>query len=227
MSILTPEEVKNDHVSTMGEALGNLYHELWNDVARLHSKWKEYVELFGTKPSRVELLNKSAPLFFRTVQDSLWESTLLHITRLTDPPQSCGKDNLSIKRLTKLVNEEIKETISQQIETAVEKSGFCRDWRNRKFAHSDLSLALDNQAEPLEPASRAHIKEALNSIVAVLNTISGHYRNSEVAYDLVIGSGGATSLLYILDDGLNAKEQRKERIAAGNHSPKDFERKAL
>jgi len=78
----TAEENKQNHVEKLGDELGSLYHELWNDVVRLHSKWDEFIELFGSKPSRVELLNKSAPLFFRTAQDSLWESTLLHITRL-------------------------------------------------------------------------------------------------------------------------------------------------
>ena len=223
----TSDKAKQDHVNKLGDELGNLYHELWNEVALLHSKWDEYVELFGTKPSRVELLNEAAPLFFRTVEDSLWESTLVHITRLTDPPRSCGKDNLSIQRLTDLVDDDIKETLIEKIEEAKEKSNFCRDWRNRHIAHKDLGLVVDSQAEPLEPASRAKVKDALQSIASVLNVISGHYMDSTVIFDLVKGSSGAVSLLYVLDDGLRANKERKERIKARKYSPEDLKHRDL
>lgn len=77
MQDLTPFRI----VEVMGDDLGSLYHALWNELAWLYSKWEEYVELFGTKPSRIDLLNKAAGHFFRIVQDSLWEESLLHIAR--------------------------------------------------------------------------------------------------------------------------------------------------
>ena len=95
----TPEEVKKEYIDIMGEPLGKFFNALWQEVAWLYTKWNEYVALYGTKPSRIDLMNKAAPRFFRIVQDSLWEVTLLHIARLTDPPKSAGKDNLSIKRI--------------------------------------------------------------------------------------------------------------------------------
>ena len=73
----TAEEVKQHHIEVMGEDLGSLYHALWNELAWLYSKWGEYVELFGTKLSRIDLVNRAAGLFFRIVQDSLWEDSLL------------------------------------------------------------------------------------------------------------------------------------------------------
>ena len=57
-------------------------------------KWEEYLELFGKTSSRIHLLNQSAPVFFKIVQDSLWENIILHLARLTDPPKSAGKNNL-------------------------------------------------------------------------------------------------------------------------------------
>jgi hypothetical protein len=221
------DEVKQDHIDKLGDELGSIYHELWNEVAWLHSKWDEYVELFGTKPSRVKLLNEAAPLFFRTVEDSLWESILVHITRLTDPPRSCGKDNLSIQRLTNIVDDEIKEILIAKIEEAKEKSNFCRDWRNRRIAHKDLGLVLDSQAEPLESASCAKVKDALQSIASVLNVISGHYMDATIAFELVRGLGGAVALLYILDDGLRTGKKRNERFRTGKYSSEDLKHRAL
>jgi hypothetical protein len=69
-------------------------------------KWAESVELFGSKPTRTELLNQAAPAFFHMIQIVLWEDTLLHIARVTDVATSGGKNqkaNLTIQNLPGLV----------------------------------------------------------------------------------------------------------------------------
>ena len=220
----TAEEVRQHHIEVMGDELGSLYHALWNELAWLYSKWGEYVELFGTKPSRIELVNRAAGHFFRIVQDSLWEDALLHIARLTDPPKSVGKENLTIRKLPQLiVQEPLKKKVSELIDVAVEKAEFCRDWRNRHIAHKDLKLALSSGAEPLKPASRAKVKEALSSISDVLNALSNHYMDSTTMFDGVGNVGGAVSLLYVLDDGLRAEEERNERRKAGDYRAEDYQ----
>ena len=223
----TTEEVKQEHIENLGSALGSLFHELWNEVAWLYMKWEEYVELFGKTPTRIDLLNQSAPVFFKIVQDSLWEDVLLHISRLTDPPKSSGKKNLTIQCLPSLVDEKIRETVSKQITYAIEKTRFCRDWRNRHIAHRDLKLSMGKHAEPLEPASRAKVKDALESISKVLNVISEYYMKSIIAFDLIIGPGGALDLLYVLDDGIRRDIERRKRIEAGKYLAEDLEHRIL
>lgn len=39
----TAEEVNQDHIQAMGEALGSLYHALWNELAWLQSRWKAHI----------------------------------------------------------------------------------------------------------------------------------------------------------------------------------------
>jgi hypothetical protein len=78
-------EIKQYYIERMGTQLGTFFYALWQEVAWLYIKWQEYIELFGKKPSRVDLLNNAAPLFFRIVQDALWYDILMHIARLTDP----------------------------------------------------------------------------------------------------------------------------------------------
>lgn len=75
-SHLTYEETRQHYIEKMGEPLGLLFNALWQEMAWLYQKWNEYVELYGAKPSRIDLLNKAAPSFFRLAQDSLWEGTL-------------------------------------------------------------------------------------------------------------------------------------------------------
>jgi len=224
---LTDEEAKQEHLEKFGDKLGSLFHELWNEIVWLHIKWAEYLELFGKAPSRIDLLNQSAPMFFRLVQDTLWENVLLHIARLTDPPKSSGKNNLSIQCLSSLVDEEIKEIITKQITNAKEKTNFCRDWRNRHIAHCDLKLAMGEQSEPLKPASRAVVKDALKSIAKVLNTISEYYVKSTIVFDSINEPGGAEGMLYVLDDGIKADIERRKRVESGKYLPEDLVHRAL
>jgi hypothetical protein len=223
----TADEVKQEHIEKLGKDLGSIFHELWNEVASLYMKWEEYVELFGKAPSRIDLLNQSAPVFFKVVQDSLWENVLLHLARLTDPPKSAGKNNLTLKCLPSLVDIKIREKIIKQIAYAEEKTNFCRDWRNRHIAHRDLQLAIGEHAEPLKPANRANVKDALESIAKILNTISEYYTKSTISFHLIIGSGGAEGLLYVLDDGIRTDIERRKRIEAGKYLPEDLIQRSL
>jgi hypothetical protein len=225
---LTAEQAKAEYIERMGKPLGQEFHALWQETAWLHAKWAEYVELFGTKESRFELLNAAAPRFFRFVQDSLWDDTILHIARLTDHPNSAGKANLTIQRLPDLVNDAgTKKTVSHLVDIAINNAQFCRDWRNRHIAHRDLDLALHEGAKLLEPASRMSVKQALKSIVDVLNAVTEHYTDSTSHFDFPSPSGGAASLLYVLDDGLRADAERQERVDRREFRKEDIEPRNL
>lgn len=220
---LTAEEAKAQNILAMGIELGSVYDALWQQIAWLHRKWSEYVVLFGTKESRVVLLNQVAPSFTRVIQDALWEDVILHIARLTDPPKTAGKANLSVQTLAELVgDQQTKRIVTQRISAALEASEFCRDWRNRHIAHRDLRLALERTAEPLKPASRLKVREALKALSEVLNTVSSHYLNSTTHFEFDATSGGAMSLLHILDIGMNAEKLRRERHANGLYGPNEY-----
>ena len=57
MATLTAEESRSHHIEKMGEALGTQFAALWQEVAYLHLKWEEFVELFSSKQARIELIN--------------------------------------------------------------------------------------------------------------------------------------------------------------------------
>jgi len=217
------EETKQHHIEMMGGGLGHLYHLLWNEVAWLHAKWGEYVEIFGTKPSRIDLINQAGGSFFRILQDSLWDDVLLHIARLTDPPRSAGKSNLTIQRLPDLISDErVKEKICGLIGVAKERSEFCRDWRNRKIAHRDLGLAMQSGAEPLASASRLKVKETLSALANVINAVASHYLETTVLFELTGKWNGAVDLLYVIDDGLKRRQEIRARLESGEYRPIDL-----
>ena len=226
----TAEETQAEYVKHMGTPLGVQFGALWQEMAWLYLKWGEYDELFGKKPSRVQLLNEAAPLFFRVIQNVLWEDTLLHIARLTDPAQSVGKGNrtnLTIQALPDLVDASINKSIAGFVDIAVQRADFCRDWRNRHIAHRDLALALNGSANPLKPANRKKVRETLQAIGDVLNAISVYYMKSQLKFECVGVSTGAASLLYVIDDGLKADAERLDRMRRREFRPEDIEARDL
>ncbi len=220
----TPVDVKKRRVEAMGEELGLLFHELWQEVALLRIEWGEFIELFGEKPGRVDLMNEAAPAFFTMVQRLLWEETLLSITRLTDPPSSVGKDNLTIRRLASCIDHgATAEAVTGFTDEAVKAAEFCRDWRNRRIAHRDLALATRKEtAAPLEPANRVKVEAVLSAIERALNAASRHYLDATTAFDLGSRKGGAEWMLWILRLGVKAKAERRARHERGELTSEDL-----
>lgn len=224
MANQTADEFKSKNVEKMGEQLGSQYSALWQEVAVVHLNWKEYVELFGTNPQRVEMLNRAAPMFFRMIQNEGWEATLLHLARLTDTPTSVGRENLTIRNLPKLISDGVtKAKVEKLIEVALKETEFCRDWRNRRIAHRDLSLALNEPTTQLAEANRAKVNSALKAISDVLNAIQGHYLDAFTPFDFASSHSGAVTLLHVINSGLKANQEREDRMLKGEYSKDDFD----
>lgn len=210
----TAPQIRDDNIETLGQGLGELYTELWQDLARLHLKNEEYLALFSADQARFELLNRSAPRFFRLIQNSLWNDILLGITRISDTPNTGKSENLTVHRLPKLNSHfDIAENLNLLLNEVDTSTKFARDWRNRHIAHRDLPLALQDQhAEPLAEASLNHVKEALSAIGKVLNCISQRYQGSTTMFEFgfVSSPKGAKSMLFYLKEGVEAVEKKKD-----------------
>jgi hypothetical protein len=216
-------DVYSDHVARLGSDLGAVYNALWNDVASLSAKWQEFLAMFGTRPERVDLLNSAAGLFFRIVQDALWDDMLLHLCRLTDPPKSCDHSNLTIRALPGLITDSVLcAEVAALIENAVEATSFAREWRNRRLSHRDLELAINPVAKPLPPTSRGQVSQARSAIHAVLNLISERLLRGTLEIDVMLPATGAEALLYVIRDGLEADRARRARISSGTFTQEDL-----
>jgi len=223
MTTRTADEIRADYVTLMGEPLGSVFNALWQELASVNSNWAEYVTLFGSKPSRVDLLNEAAPHFFRVAQDTLWEAILLHIARLTDSPQPGGKATLTVRRLPDLISDlGLKASINALIEKALVDAEFCRDWRNRHIAHRDLALSLRKSARPLATASRNQVDKVLASLADVLNEVTLHFKDSTTAFDFHGADHGAEQLLYVLHSGVGAQKGRIDRMKNGTATAEDW-----
>ena len=212
--------------SAYGDEMGAIMHALWNETAWLYVVWHQFETLFGEKASRVEILNRGAPVFFRIVQDVLWDQTLLAIARLVDPPQSPGKGerrNLTVMGLSAHIQDQLlREEVENLCAIARVKASFAVDWRNRRIAHHDLMLRLDTPTTPLKPASRLKVREAMDAIAAVTQHIDLRIRETDLVYDWSSNPGDALSVLKRLRDGLAWQQEYFERKKRGELGPDDF-----
>lgn len=191
--------------------MGELYDILSNQVTWLHLKWKEHRTLFGTSHARIDFLNEAAPVFFASLQDTLWNDVLLHLCRLTDPEKSVGKRNLTIECLPSLIPDAaLRAKVEGLLKHVKEKTSFARKWRNRRLAHREFPAAITADEESLTPGSRHDVEEALAAIRDVLNCIELHYLKSSSLYEHSIEAlGGVDALLRCLEKGVEEKRRRK------------------
>lgn len=211
------DEVRDGYIDKMGTELGELFHALSSELQWIYWKWCQYRTLFGDKPSRVDLLNDSASLFFRIVQDVFFEDTVLGIARLVGPPKSVGKPNLAITRLKEQISD---STLASEVDCFVEKAKisatWALDWRHRQLAHRDLSLALKRPATPLAPVSRKDVEESLDAIAALLNHIELRFCRATTSYRNSPLHSDAEDLLYVIRDGLAHQKLRHESELRGH-----------
>jgi AbiU2 len=211
---MTGEEVRRNQIEIMGFELGSYYNSLYNEIIWLHYKWSEFEELYGTKESRIQLINQSAPFFFFIVQKVLWENILLGIARITDPTKSKGKKNITIQALPVLIHDEhLKNKIEISIKIILEKTKFCRDWRNRWISHHDYELSINENVKPLENANRLLVRESLEEIESLINILLKEYFQSTLMLKVIKSSNGSLALLQVLRDGLKEREDNFKRIS--------------
>lgn len=220
----TDDHVRGEYLDKLGPQLGPVFSELRNDLAWLQVQWREYRELYGTSPERIDLMNSAAGFFFRILQDTMWENALLHLCRLTDPAAMRDKRNLSIRALPELcADAAVQEAVTALVEQAVAATSFARDWRNRHIGHRDLVLALGSGTRPLTPASRAQVSAAISAIHRVLNEISERLLDTTLAEDVITPPTGAEALLYVLRDGIKANAEKHDRFRSGKFTKDDLQ----
>jgi hypothetical protein len=108
------------------------------------------------------------------------------LARMSDPPRSAGKDNLSFKRLEAVVEEQypgsISSSCSQLVEAFVSECEPLRDLRNRQLAHADLRVALGENDEPLPGVSRKTIRSVIDRAAEILNQLAGDILDSHTLF---------------------------------------------
>jgi hypothetical protein len=141
----------------------HIFLPLRSEIAYLHGVWIVYQDLFGSPESAKAC--EITPGGFSIIHYALRRELVMGISRITDPKQSVGKENLTLKQLYHQLEEytasqELLANLDGQL-TAIDQ--FCkpiRDLRNRIIGHLDLRTALKQHAQPLPtlPASKSRTR---------------------------------------------------------------------
>lgn len=210
----TPDELRKEVIDKLGEDFGTLLCSLYFEILWLTNKWHIFHDLFCSKPSRIDLMNESSSFFFFTVQEVLRDDILLTIARLTDPPKSMGKMNMTLKSIGGFLRETEKPRHESDLEDILNDSMFCRDWRNRKIAHMDYKLFANlTAAGPLEPATKERLEQIVFKIQKLYNRVSNDYLNEETIFSFNVT--GATSILRTIENGLRFKDEVDKQMREG------------
>jgi hypothetical protein len=194
----------------MKNTFGPEYAKLHDEVAELHWLWKNYCKMFVDSKTDFELLNSYMPGFLALTYNSTVRCAIAAICKLTDPPKSLGKTNLSFKHLRGVVkpmaNTKQLAALDADIKALYSEADKLRDYRNKKLIHLDLHTAL-TQAKLLPKNIRETINKVLTLLAKILNSIRTWKPNpSYVDFTNPISMGDAVMLIRCVKE---ADELRK------------------
>src|SRR5690606_11628839 len=212
MAMRTIDEVRDDYVASMGAELGAHFFALYRKLVELHIVWQQYRQLFGADSETIKLLNRTAGLFFKIVQDELWDSVLLGVSRMTDPPATGRNKNLTILSLPPLIEDDaLRAEVEKLGEEALNHAKIAREHRNKHIAHQDQGYLTDRSSHPLSGVNRALVEHMLDSLRNVLNRIDLHFRDTTVMYQDFVDESGARVLIHKLRRMERFMEEQKKR----------------
>ena len=123
------EDVLERYRTQLGPSFGDTFHGLWNAWAWSLMRRDEYRELF-TDPDAVASLDALAGGGFTwDIHNVLSDDLFLRVCRLTDPPKSAGKRNLTVTRLPAFCQQhraELHDQVPLLVDTAVQAAKFAR-----------------------------------------------------------------------------------------------------
>lgn len=183
--------------------LGDVYTEIDQDVTRVHAYWKLLLQLFGTRES-VDTLNRAAGFAIRVIQDSLTDSVLLRITKLTDPASSqSGKfENLSfanlIQKLPRDADASLLDSLRDKLTLIQGATEDFRAIRHKRLAHRDSAYAID-PTQVLPGIGKKAIEETLELFRDFMHEIQRFYGYEGAVYHLVkLGRDGDHLIFHLM-----------------------------
>ncbi len=188
----------------MDSHLNRVFELIKQELNKVHYRWKLYRQMFGTNSSRIELINKTSSNVFVEFQWLVIDYMVMSLSKLTDRARMSGNDNLSFPLLIELVrkagNENLAAELDQDLNYLQDACKKFRQIRDKRVAHNDLVVALEDCASPLPGVSRADVETALEHARNVLNKIELHYLGSQTLYQeliLPLTNDGRSVLIWL------------------------------
>lgn len=206
----TSEEVAEEFRKTYPESVAELAYHLWNAICHLNLSVSTYSQLYSSKEV-IEILNGSAPRFFRLLQSWLPWTIYFQIGRLTDPAQSRAgggpRSNASFAGFVQVLREagetEAADALDNDfkaLEPALEK---VRTIRNRMLAHADLQTVL-RKDPPIPLIPHVEIETLVDEISKTYIRTDARFRKKEIYFKGIGAFSGVDELTAFLERGIQS-----------------------
>jgi hypothetical protein len=158
-------------------ALKNEAEAMAQLCVHLRSVWRHYEILFEEGEPRRTLLHRIAPVFFGDLNQLLIEQLMLQICRLTDPPVTSGRTNLTIDNIIGQSDFSGAPEDQARIKTLRDSIDRFRSKivpaRNRLIGHLDRDAVM--AGEPLGVVSEAEWKQFWSDLEQLLRLVHTRY----------------------------------------------------
>jgi hypothetical protein len=184
-----------------------LFKSIANDLVMLAEIHKFYAELFNDSKN-FPIFNETSAAAFRLIQEALFTDIIVRLSRLFDPESSCGKENLSLRRLISQLDD--KADLEPKLAFLRDECAPVISWRMKLIAHRDLRHALNPIDNPLPAIKLEKIRTIIEGTSQLMNDIVRKYKDTEMMFEFP-GKGEAENMIFWLEKGI--EKVRKEREA--------------
>ena len=183
------------------------FETLRNQAIYLIKTFNTYNDLFEASDEVERVLRKSAESFFGDINMIMIEYMTLVVCRLTDPPKTSGKPNLTIQHMNELLRE--NNFLTPEIETLSDSIMAYRELlepvRNKILAHMDRDTYIHNLA--LGGHSKEEVAQFFeNDLLQYFEKVAEAIGVTPLGYLNTRGSGDALNLRKTLKRGLVAEK---------------------
>jgi hypothetical protein len=195
---------------TMNASLRKKFDAVHREVVLLHFKWTYFLQLFGHKKG-VDILNDATPALFKIIEDAMFFDITLTVMRLVDPPTTSGRANLSLRSLSREIDNATVRNEVERLEKEIRiRTKDIQLWRNRKMAHNDLDGHLAGVAT-LPSVQYADLFESIRLIRRAMKLLHSHYDDADFLYEECITHADGKLLLFYLRYGLDCWNDDKTK----------------
>jgi AbiU2 len=195
-----------------------VFEELRKDLTLASLHFNVFRTLYASDPADVNLMNAVAPGTFWVVEDSLHDSVVLRLARLTDARKTASQENLTLETLIEGAEKDGETRLVQQLRDKYRdvKSRVApiRKLRHKVTGHTDSPTRRGAVAVPTVRLSE--LTDAVKSVEEFLNVFESAVNGSQTVYALSIMDGEAEVLLRRLREALAFREEVSDWHMLGN-----------
>ena len=211
------EQILKEYKDTLGEDFGEIYFHAYVEWCDLSHTWKQFKNLFGHGPERVDLMNRAGAGFFYRVDRFFFEAVVMAVCRLSDPVKTVKKANLTVMLFEQHMDTEIrKKTMKKLLEKVEDSTEFARDWRNRRIGHNDFNLKVGT-AKPLERITLESMDAAISALHKTLYYIGTEFMDVDMMNEFAGNYRDEMVMLNCLYRGDEDFRDEQEALMAGNY----------